>query len=50
MVDPEQAKRKRVLIHERLRTIAMQIDSALNKLRTYSNLRSKIQPHIGMHT
>ena len=49
MVDPEQAKRKRVLVHERLRTIAMQIDSALNKLRTYSTLQSKIRPHIGMN-
>jgi len=34
------------LIHERLRSIANQINDALNKLRRYSKLQSKIQPHI----
>ncbi len=48
-VDPEQAKRKRVSIHERLRSIAIEINLALNKLRSYSNLQSKIQPYIGMN-
>ncbi len=47
VVDPEQAKRKRVPIHERLRSIGMEINLALNKLRSYSNLQSKIQPYIG---
>ncbi len=49
VVDPEQAKRKRVLIHERLRSIATQINDALNKLRRDSKLQSKIQPYIGMN-
>jgi hypothetical protein len=46
VVDPDQSKRKRVLIHERLRSIANQINEALNNLRRYSKLQSKIQPHI----
>jgi len=49
VVDPEQAKRKRVSIHERLRSIATQINDALNKLRRDSKLQSKIQPYIGMN-
>jgi hypothetical protein len=49
VVDPEQGKRKRVSIHERLRSIANQINDALNKLRRYSKLQSKIQSYIGMN-
>jgi len=49
VVDPEQAKRKRVSIHERLRSIANQINDALNKLRRNSKLQSKIQSYIGMN-
>jgi hypothetical protein len=47
-VDPDQANRKRVSIHERLRSIANRINNALNQLRRYSKLQSKIQPRIGM--
>ena len=46
-VDPEQAERKRVSIHERLRFIVERINDALNQLRRHSNLQTKIQPRIG---
>ncbi|CAF1176250.1 unnamed protein product [Adineta steineri] len=45
-VDPEQADRKRVSIHERLRLIVDRINDALNQLRRYPNLQLKIQPRI----
>ncbi|CAF1151760.1 unnamed protein product [Rotaria sordida] len=46
VVDPNQAKRKRVSIHQRLRSIANQINDALNQLQRHSKFQSKIQPHI----
>lgn len=46
-VDPEQAERKRMSIHERLRLIVERINDALNQLRSYPNLQSKIQPRLG---
>ncbi|CAF3600482.1 unnamed protein product [Rotaria sp. Silwood1] len=46
VVDPDQAKRKRVSIHERLRSIANEINDALNKLKRHSKFQSKIQPRI----
>ena len=46
-VDPTQAERKRVTIHERLRFIADLINDALEQLRQNSNLQAKIQPKIG---
>ncbi|CAF3821790.1 unnamed protein product [Rotaria sp. Silwood1] len=45
-VDPEQAERKRMSIHERLRLIVDRINDALNQLRLYPNLQSKIQPRL----
>jgi hypothetical protein len=45
-VDPEQAERKRISIHERLRLIVDRINDALNQLRRYPNLQSKIQPRL----
>jgi hypothetical protein len=45
-VDPEQAERKRISIHDRLRLIVDRINDALNQLRRYPNLQSKIQPRI----
>jgi len=45
-VDPEQAERKRISIHERLRLIVDRISDALNQLRRYPNLQTKIQPRI----
>ncbi|UJR22421.1 hypothetical protein I4U23_025481 [Adineta vaga] len=45
-VDREQADHKRVSIHERLRLIVNRINDALNQLRRYPNLQSKIQPRI----
>jgi len=45
-VEPEQAKLKRRSIHERLRSIANQINQALNKLRQYPTIQSKIQSTI----
>ncbi len=48
-VDPDQAKRKRVSIHNRLSSIANQINDALNQLRHYSTIQSEIQPRIGMN-
>jgi hypothetical protein len=47
-VDPEQAERKRISIHERLRLIVDRINDALNQLRRYPNLQSKIQPRLDM--
>lgn len=41
--EPEQAKVKRVPIHERLRSIANRINQALTKLRQYPTIQSKIQ-------
>ena len=49
IVDPEQAKLKRVSIHGRLASIANRINYALNKLRRDSKLQPKIQPRIGMN-
>ena len=46
-VDPEQAERKRISIHERLRFIVDRITDALNQLRRYPNLQTKIQPRLG---
>ena len=46
-VDPEQAERKRIMIHERLRSIVDRINEALNQLRRYPNLQTKIQPRLG---
>lgn len=46
-VDPEQAERKRISIHERLRLIVNRINDALNQLKFYPNLQTKIQPNIG---
>ncbi|CAF2986441.1 unnamed protein product [Rotaria sp. Silwood2] len=46
VVDPNQAKRKRVSIHERLRSIANQINDTLNQLKRHSKFQSKIQPRI----
>lgn len=46
-VDPEQAERKRVAIHERLRLIVNRINDALNQLKFYPNFQTKIQPQIG---
>jgi len=48
-VEPEQAKLKRRSIHERLRSIANQINQALNKLRQYPTIQSKIQSTISTH-
>lgn len=45
-VDPEQAERKRISIHERLRLIVNRINDALNQLKFYPNLQTKIQPNI----
>ncbi|CAF1185816.1 unnamed protein product [Rotaria sordida] len=45
-VDPEQAERKRMSIHERLRLIVDRINDALNQLRLYPKLQSKIQPRL----
>ncbi|UJR26666.1 hypothetical protein I4U23_007983 [Adineta vaga] len=45
-VDPQQAERKRVFIHERLRSIANEINQALNQLRRYSTIQSQIQQRI----
>ena len=46
-VDQQQAERKRVSIHDRLRYIVDRINEALNQLRRYPNLQSKIQPRVG---
>ncbi|CAF0952162.1 unnamed protein product [Adineta steineri] len=45
-VDPEQAKRKRISIHERLRLIANQLNEALNQLRNNPTIQSEIQSRI----
>ncbi|CAF1048899.1 unnamed protein product [Adineta ricciae] len=45
-VDQQQAERKRVSIHDRLRYIVDRINEALNQLRRYPNLQSKIQPRV----
>ncbi|CAF1936170.1 unnamed protein product [Rotaria magnacalcarata] len=45
-VDPEQAERKRMSIHERLRLIVDRTNDAVNQLRLYPNLQSKIQPRL----
>lgn len=45
-VDPNQAEKKRVSIHERLRLIVDRISDALTQLNQNENLRAKIQPRI----
>ena len=45
-VDSEQAERKSASIHDRLRLIVDRINDALNQLRRYSNLQTKIEPRI----
>lgn len=45
-VDPEQAERKRITIHERLRLIVNRINDAFNQLKFYPNFQTKIQPQI----
>jgi hypothetical protein len=47
-VDPEQGKRKRVSIHERLRLIAYRINEVLNRLGRYTRVQAAILPSISM--
>lgn len=46
VVDPEQAGRKRVSIHERLRLIDTQINQTLGQLAQFTTLQEKILPRI----
>ena len=45
-VDPLQAERKRVSIHERLRSIANQINQALAQLQRDATIQSEVQSEI----